>query len=306
MSCASCHNDGGSDGRVWDLTGMGEGLRNTDLAARQGRHGARASCTGARNFDEVQDFEGQIRALAGGTGLMTDAAFNQGTRSQPLGDPKAGLSADLDALAAYVASLNAFAPSPHRKADGTLTRRRRRRPQRSSSAQGCAQCHGGGNFTESGAATLRDVGTIRSRAAASGSAHRSRARSRRRCVAFGRRRRICTTARRRRSEERCSAHNGVTSATPDLSEARSHICKQIDGQEPAPPASSVAWWRRTRLTRALGVRGGCLGQCQHRHADQRAGVEHGQERRSAAVRRGQRPCAGQRCGRAGSVDGRDL
>ena len=29
MSCASCHNDGGSDGRVWDLTGMGEGLRNT-------------------------------------------------------------------------------------------------------------------------------------------------------------------------------------------------------------------------------------------------------------------------------------
>ena len=38
------------------------------------------------NFDEVQDFEGQIRTLAGGTGLMTDAAFNAGTRSQPLGD----------------------------------------------------------------------------------------------------------------------------------------------------------------------------------------------------------------------------
>ena len=73
------------------------------------------------NFDEVQDFEGQIRALAGGTGLMTDAAFNQGTRNQPLGDPKAGLSADLDALAAYVASLDAFSPSPHRNADGTLT-----------------------------------------------------------------------------------------------------------------------------------------------------------------------------------------
>ena len=37
---------------------------------------------------------------------MADAAFNTGTRSQPLGDPKAGVSADLDALAAYVASLN--------------------------------------------------------------------------------------------------------------------------------------------------------------------------------------------------------
>ncbi|HEY8945120.1 MAG TPA: AbfB domain-containing protein, partial [Polyangiaceae bacterium] len=29
MSCASCHNDGGQDGRVWDLTGLGEGVRNT-------------------------------------------------------------------------------------------------------------------------------------------------------------------------------------------------------------------------------------------------------------------------------------
>ena len=37
---------------------------------------------------------------------MTDAQFNTGTRSQPLGDRKAGVSADLDALAAYVASLN--------------------------------------------------------------------------------------------------------------------------------------------------------------------------------------------------------
>ena len=38
------------------------------------------------NFDELQDFEGQIRQLRGGTGLMTDAAFYTGTRSdQPLG-----------------------------------------------------------------------------------------------------------------------------------------------------------------------------------------------------------------------------
>ena len=53
------------------------------------------------NFDEVQDFEGQIRSLAGGTGLMSDPAFATGTRSSPLGDPKAGISSDLDALAAY-------------------------------------------------------------------------------------------------------------------------------------------------------------------------------------------------------------
>ena len=39
----------------------------------------------------------------------------------PLGDPKAGVSADLDALAAYVASLNEYPSSPYRNADSTLT-----------------------------------------------------------------------------------------------------------------------------------------------------------------------------------------
>ncbi len=46
MSCASCHNDGGHDGRIWDLTGFGEGLRNTIEPARP-RPARRASCTGA-------------------------------------------------------------------------------------------------------------------------------------------------------------------------------------------------------------------------------------------------------------------
>ena len=85
MSCASCHNDGGHDGRIWDLTGMGEGLRNTVSLTRPRRQ-AHGFLHWSANFDEVQDFEGQIRTLAGGTGLMTDAAFNAGTRSQPLGD----------------------------------------------------------------------------------------------------------------------------------------------------------------------------------------------------------------------------
>ena len=72
MSCASCHNDGGHDGRVWDLTAQGEGLRNT--IALRGRAGmGQGFLHWSNNFDEVQDFEGQIRALAGGTGLMSDA-----------------------------------------------------------------------------------------------------------------------------------------------------------------------------------------------------------------------------------------
>ena len=159
MSCASCHNDGGQDGRVWDLTGFGEGLRNTiSLRGRAGLgHGF---LHWSNNFDEVQDFEGQIRNLAGGTGLMTDAQFTTGTRSQPLGAAKAGVSADLDALAAYVASLSAFDASPARPSATTLS---------TAAAAGkavftnmnCASCHSGTAFSSSGANTLSNVGTLK-------------------------------------------------------------------------------------------------------------------------------------------------
>lgn len=159
MSCASCHNDGGQDGRVWDLTGMGEGLRNT--VSLQGRAGlGQGFLHWSGNFDEVQDFEGQIRNLAGGTGLMTDAVFQSDTRSQPLGEPKAGLSADLDALAAYVASLSTFPGSPYRNNDATLTADGLAGKTIFQNAN-CAECHSGAAFTESGAATLRDIGTLK-------------------------------------------------------------------------------------------------------------------------------------------------
>jgi YVTN family beta-propeller protein len=157
MSCASCHNDGGSDGRVWDLTGMGEGLRNTiTLNGRAGM--SQGFLHWSANFDEVQDFEGQIRSLAGGTGLMSDAAF--ATRTQPLGTPKAGVSADLDALAAYLGSLTTFNPSPYRNADGSLTAAAVQGRTVFQNA-GCGTCHAGTSFTASGAATLNDVGTIK-------------------------------------------------------------------------------------------------------------------------------------------------
>jgi len=158
LSCASCHNDGGQDGRVWDLTGMGEGLRNT--IGLRGPAVAQGRLHWTANFDEVQDFEGQIRTLAGGTGLMTDVAFNTGTRSQPLGDKKAGLSADLDALAAYVASLNEFAPSPYRTSSGALTAEATA-GRSVFKRENCAACHTGTAFTNSSTNTLQDVGTIK-------------------------------------------------------------------------------------------------------------------------------------------------
>ncbi|MEL7239692.1 MAG: cytochrome c peroxidase, partial [Planctomycetota bacterium] len=159
MSCASCHNDGGQDGRVWDFTSLGEGLRNTiELNGRGGlTHGF---LHWSANFDEVQDFEGQIRRFSAGTGLTSDAVFNSGTRSEPLGDPLSGLSADLDALAAYVSSLDTFAPSPYRNGDGTLTAAAEA-GKTVFQTNGCGTCHGGSRFTSSADASIvSDIGTL--------------------------------------------------------------------------------------------------------------------------------------------------
>lgn len=158
MSCASCHNDGGSDGRIWDLTGMGEGLRNT--ISLKGRAGGQGALHWSQNFDEVQDFEGQIRILSAGTGLMTNAEFNTGSRSEPLGDPKTGVSADLDALAAYVESLDTFALSPFRQADGSLTDAAIAGRQVFEDL-GCGSCHSAPHFTDSGSGNLHDIGTLK-------------------------------------------------------------------------------------------------------------------------------------------------
>jgi hypothetical protein len=100
MSCASCHADGGDDGMVWDFTQRGEGLRRT--IALQGRQGlGHGRVHWSANFDEIQDFENDIRAAFGGTGFMSQADFD--ATSNPLGSPKAGRSAALDDLAAYLA-----------------------------------------------------------------------------------------------------------------------------------------------------------------------------------------------------------
>ncbi len=154
LSCASCHNDGGEDGRVWDFTGFGEGLRNTiSLRGHGGTAQGPLHWTG--NFDEVHDFDAQIRTLAGGSGLISN-----GTPHPPLGTPNAGRSADLDALAAYVQSLDRDDPSPHRPSAGTLT---------PSAAAGetifrtmdCASCHGGAKFTHSALGNFPNIGTLK-------------------------------------------------------------------------------------------------------------------------------------------------
>lgn len=157
MSCSSCHLDGGHDGRVWDFTHLGEGLRNTiDLNGKGAGHGP---LHWTANFDETQDFEGQIRGLASGSGLMSDADFHTGTRSESLGQAKTGVSTDLDALATYIASLTEVGTSPHRQSNGDLTADALAGKE-IFRAKNCASCHSGSSYTDSASLARHDVGTL--------------------------------------------------------------------------------------------------------------------------------------------------
>lgn len=165
IACANCHLDGDSDRRIWDFTDRGEGLRNTiSLLGRAGMGDGPLHWTA--NFDEIQDFEHDIRNAFGGTGFMTDAEFAAGERNLPLGGAKTGVSADLDALAAYVASLRVERRSPWRTPDGALSAAALRgKALFEAPAQGCTTCHTGPRLTDSGFVTpgqprLHDVGTL--------------------------------------------------------------------------------------------------------------------------------------------------
>lgn len=155
MSCASCHKDGAHDGQTWDLTSLGEGLRNT--ISLNGTGGTRfGRLHWSQNFDEVQDFELQIEELNGGIGLIDGKTFNG---ESPLDLVTSNRSDDLDALASYVASLgkSSLKRSPYRTYTGELS---------ASAKQGrlvfeqkqCASCHAGKAFRDG---ESHDVGTIK-------------------------------------------------------------------------------------------------------------------------------------------------
>ena len=149
ISCGSCHVDGESDGRTWQNP---EGLRDTPaLAGMAWTHPLHWSA----DRDEVQDFEHTIRGQ-----LMQGRGLIRGKPNADLGKPNKGLSAELDALAAY--SNTHKAPlSPHAR-HGLSEPARRGQALFYDSAVGCATCHSGPFFTDSraGGGILRhDVGT---------------------------------------------------------------------------------------------------------------------------------------------------
>jgi cytochrome c peroxidase len=100
----------------------------------------------------------------GGEGFLSEEDWQ--ASSDSLGAPKAGLSEELDALAAYLETLDSFPPSPHRNADGTRTDAAvAGQVLFESAALGCSSCHPSPNYTDSswlveGTPLLHDVGTL--------------------------------------------------------------------------------------------------------------------------------------------------
>ncbi len=159
LTCITCHLDGGDDGRVYDFTSRGEGFRNT-ISLRGHRGMAQGNLLWSGAFDEVQDFEQEIRGLFLGHGFIADDALAIGTRAQALGDPKKGLSKELDGVAAYLTTLDHVNPSPFRNVDGTMTADAVAGKQLFGKL-GCDFCHSGPDFTDSARGRLHDVGTLK-------------------------------------------------------------------------------------------------------------------------------------------------
>ncbi len=159
LTCITCHFDGGDDGQVYDFTSRNEGFRNT-ISLRGKRGAGQGNLLWSGAFDEVQDFEEEIRGLFLGHGFIADDQLMTGTHAQALGDPKAGLSKELDALAAYLTTLDKVDPSPFRNDDGTMTDDAKA-GQALFGKLGCDFCHAGPDFTDSARGRLHDVGTLK-------------------------------------------------------------------------------------------------------------------------------------------------
>lgn len=142
LSCASCHFDGLSDGRVWRNID-GERLNTPHLFNLE----ETAPYTWRGAWDEVADVELKIRALQFGQGLL------EGVPNPPLGEPHGGLSLDLDLLAAYLISLEG-PPTP--TTQSTTQTELIARGSEIFTTLGCATCHMGTAYTDG---LLHDVGT---------------------------------------------------------------------------------------------------------------------------------------------------
>lgn len=127
VGCGTCHPGGEDDSSQWDMN-VTPGLHGPRMVPSllglglTMTNGERETATGygllhhSGDRDEVQDFDYTFTGVQlGGTGFLGAAARAE------LGQPNAGLSPELDALARYVLSLPPIPRSPHRAPDGALT-----------------------------------------------------------------------------------------------------------------------------------------------------------------------------------------
>jgi len=139
ISCSSCHFDNAMDGRTWQ--GFPDGPRNTPALFGVGQT---LPIHWSGDLDELQDVELTIRNIQFGTGLVPGDAHDS------LGPPHAGLSLDLDALAAYMDTIE-VPPSPYANTGAAI-----RLGEEQFNALGCQSCHTPPLFTD---LQLHDVGT---------------------------------------------------------------------------------------------------------------------------------------------------
>ena len=141
ISCASCHFEGGADGRTWMFR---DGPRNTPAL-----FGVEATLPmhWSGDLDELQDVESTIRIVQAGTGLAPGPPHCEPACDQA--PPNAGRSQELDDLAAFMASLR----TPRRAV--TLPESAQR-GQIVFNSSGCASCHVPPLYTDR---KRHDVGT---------------------------------------------------------------------------------------------------------------------------------------------------
>jgi cytochrome c peroxidase len=145
VSCATCHPDGGTDGRTWQFR---DGPRNTPPLFGSG-DSLPAHWSG--DLDELQDVESTVRNIQAGTGLAPgadncDPACNGAALN-------AGRSKDLDDLAAFMRILRP-PPAPAATSDAF----NRGRSLFFDSRTQCASCHPAPLYADK---QKHDVGTGR-------------------------------------------------------------------------------------------------------------------------------------------------
>ncbi|MCB9665124.1 MAG: Ig-like domain-containing protein [Alphaproteobacteria bacterium] len=250
LSCATCHLDGHDDGQVWDFTDRGEGLRNTiDLRGRAGT--AHGPLHWSANFDEIQDFEHDIRNAFGGRASSPTSCWWTGSRTRSAPPRPASAPASTPSPPTWRASTPSPAvPTAPRTAASPRTPRRARGSSTSSTA--CRATRATSSPT-----APRACATTSARCRppqASASAVRSTASTRPRCSACGPRRPTCTTGRPPPSRP-CSPARAMAPRTSPRRSAGSSRASSASWRASSPP------WRTHLRPLAGALRVGAVPRC---------------------------------------------